>query len=99
MILGRVVGTVVATQKDEGLEGYKLLVVRGVDLDLKPKDSYVVATDTVGAGVGEIVVCVAGSSARMTMQTKEKPVDSAVVAIVDYLDLHGKIVYRKEEEE
>jgi len=98
MILGRVVGTVVATQKDEGLEGYKLLVVQGVGLDLKPKDSYVVATDTVGAGVGEIVVCVAGSSARMTRQTTEKPVDNAVIAIVDYLDLEGKVVYRKEED-
>ncbi len=98
MILGKVVGTVVATQKDEGLGGYKLLVVRGVGFDLQLKDNYVVAADTVGAGLGEIVVCVAGSSARMTMHTKEKPVDSAVVAIVDYLDLQGKIIYRKEEE-
>ncbi len=98
MILGRVVGTVVATQKDEGLEGYKLLVVRGVGFDLKPKDNYVVAADTVGAGVGEIVVCVAGSSARMTLQTKDRPVDNAVVGIVDYLDLQGNIIYRKEED-
>lgn len=98
MILGQVVGTVVATQKDEGLEGYKLLVVRSVGFDLKPKDNYVVAADTVGAGLGEIVVCVAGSSARMTLPTKEKPVDSAVVAIVDYLDLQGQVVYRKEED-
>lgn len=98
MILGRVVGTVVATQKDQGLEGFKLLVVRQVGYDLKPKESYVVASDAVGAGLGEIVVCVGGSSARMTSQTKEKPVDTAIVAIVDYLDLHGKIIYRKEED-
>lgn len=98
MILGRVVGTVVATQKDEGLENYKFLVVRGVGLDLELKDNYVVAVDTVGAGVGEIVVCAAGSSARMIPQTKDKPVDSSVVAIVDYLDLQGKIIYRKEED-
>ena len=98
MILGQVVGNVVATQKDEGLEGFKMLVVRQVGFDLKPRESYVVAIDSVGAGLGEIVVCVAGSSARMTSTTREKPVDTAVIAIVDYLDLNGKIIYRKEEE-
>jgi len=98
MNLGRVIGTLVATQKDEGLEGYKLLVVQNVDLDLNPRDSFVVAVDTVGAGVGEIVVTVGGSSARMTLPTKDRPVDTAVIAIVDYLDRQGKITYRKEEE-
>ena len=58
MILGQVVGTVVATQKDEALEGHKFLAVRSVGLDLKPKKDYVVSVDTVGAGLGEIVVCV-----------------------------------------
>ncbi len=98
MNLGRVVGTVVSTHKDEGLEGYKLLLVQQVSLDLKPKDNYWIATDTVGAGPGELVVTVGGSSARMTLQTKDKPVDTAIIAIVDYLDREGKVVYRKEED-
>jgi microcompartment protein CcmK/EutM len=98
MNLGKVVGTVVATQKDEGLEGYKMLLVQNMTLDLKLKDSYSVAVDTVGAGVGETVVTVGGSSARMTHPTKDRPVDTAVVAIVDYLDVEGQVVYRKEED-
>jgi len=98
MFLGQVVGTVVATQKDAGLEGHKLLAVRSVGFDLKPRKDYVVSVDTVGAGLGEIVVCVSGSSARMNPQTKDKPIDNSIIAIVDYLDLQGKVAYRKEEE-
>jgi len=99
MFLGKVIGTVVSTQKDPGMEGFKLLLVQHVGVDLRPRDSFNVAVDSVGAGLGEIVFCCAGSSARMTQVTKDRPVDTAVLGIVDYLDLEGRIVYRKEDAE
>ncbi len=82
MLLARVVGTVVATRKDERLQGRKLLVCRPVAPDGTTDGGYVVAVDTVGAGVQETVLLVSGSSARMA-GGKESPVDSAVVGIVD----------------
>ncbi len=95
MILGRVVGTVVSTQKDEGLQGYKLLLVQALDMDMKPKSSYMVAVDAVGAGDGDVVITVAGSSARLTQQTDGKPVDQAIIAIVDTVDIEANRVYSK----
>ena len=89
MILGKVAGTVVATRKDERLEGFKLLVVQAVAPDGSPKDSYVVAVDTVDAGVGEMVLLVSGSSARMACGCADRPVDAAVAGIVDAVDLSG----------
>ncbi|MGI9101230.1 MAG: EutN/CcmL family microcompartment protein [Terriglobales bacterium] len=82
MILARVVGTVVATRKDERLSGRKMLVCRPVAPDGTAGEGYVVAVDTVGAGVQEMVLLVSGSSARMA-GGKDSPVDSAVVGIVD----------------
>jgi microcompartment protein CcmK/EutM len=87
MILGRVIGTVWATRKDEQLVGMKLQLVREVSLDLEPTSNFVVAVDSVGAGVGEIVLVVQGSSARQTEQTRNKPVDAVISAIVDKLDV------------
>ena len=87
MILGRVTGTVVATRKDERLEGFKLLVVQAVEPDGRPKDGYVVAVDTVDAGVGDLVLVVSGSSARMASGCADRPVDAAVAGIVDEVDL------------
>jgi len=87
MILARVVGTVVATRKDPRLEGKKLLVVKPVAPDGKDEAGYVVSVDTVGAGTGERVIVVAGSSARMAEGCKDKPVDSAIVGIVDEVSL------------
>ena len=87
MILARVVGTVVATRKDPRLEGKKLLVVKPVAPDGKDESGYVVSVDTVGAGTGERVIVVAGSSARKAEGCKDKPVDSAIVGIVDEVSL------------
>lgn len=87
MVLGKVIGTVWATRKDENLTGMKFLIVRHVDLDYRLKDQYVVAVDSVGAGVGEVVLVASGSSARQTEVTKNKPVDAVIMAIVDKLDL------------
>ena len=87
MILGKVVGTVWATRKDEELVGMKFLLVKHVDLDYKVKDTFVVAVDTVQAGAGDVVLVTSGSSARQTAQTKNKPIDAVIVAIVDKLDV------------
>ncbi|MPZ18993.1 MAG: ethanolamine utilization protein EutN [Luteitalea sp.] len=83
MLLARVVGTVVATRKDERLVGSKLMVVRPVSPEGKPDAPTLVAVDTVDAGSGETVLIVTGSSARMSSGLKDCPVDAAIVAIVD----------------
>jgi microcompartment protein CcmK/EutM len=90
MILARVVGTVVATRKDSRLEGKKLLVLKLISPDGKDESGYVVAVDTVGAGFKETVLAVAGSSARMAEGCKDKPVDTAIIGIVDTVSLDSK---------
>ncbi|HOL70750.1 MAG TPA: EutN/CcmL family microcompartment protein [Bryobacteraceae bacterium] len=90
MILARVVGTVVATRKDPRLEGKKLLVLKPITPDGKDEPGYVVAVDTVSAGVREKVLAVSGSSARMAEGCKDKPVDTAIVGIVDAVSLDEK---------
>jgi microcompartment protein CcmK/EutM len=87
MILGKVIGTIWATRKDEEMVGMKLQIVKQIDLEYKMKDAFVVAVDTVQAGVGDIVLVVSGSSARQTAVTKNKPVDAVIVAVVDKLDI------------
>jgi microcompartment protein CcmK/EutM len=87
MILGRVVGTVVATRKDERLLGAKLLLVRTIDPKGKDEAGYTVAVDTVDAGVNERVLVVTGSSARMAAGLKDSPVDAAIVGIVDSVEV------------
>ncbi len=83
MVLGQVVGSVVATQKDKSLLSKKLLIVKSIDLDGNLLDSFVVAVDIVGVGIGEKVLVVSGSSARQTEETKDRSIDSAIVAKVD----------------
>ena len=87
MILGKVAGTVVATRKDEKLQGKKLLIVRIIDPVRDQTTGYQVSVDTVGAGAGETVILVGGSSARMATSLKDHPVDSAIVGIVDMVEL------------
>ena len=86
MIIGRIIGTVVATQKDERLSGKKLLIVRPLNLDGTDQSGYVVTVDTVGAGFHEKVLVVAGSSARLAEGNKDCPVDSAIVGVIDTVD-------------
>lgn len=90
MILGKVIGTVWSTRKDENLVGAKFLIVKELDLNYQPQKNFVVAVDSVGAGVGEIVLVAQGSSARQTVITKNKPVDAVIMAIVDKLDISKK---------
>ena len=87
MIIARILGTVVSTQKDERLRGGKLLLVKPLNLDGTDAGSYVVAIDTVGAGFHERVLVVAGSSARLAEGMKDKPVDAAIVGVIDQVDL------------
>lgn len=87
MILGKVIGNVVCTQKNEKLVGNKLLIVKAVDLEDNLLEPFVVAVDLVGVGVGEKVLVVNGSSARQTEETQEKCIDSVIVAKVDYVEV------------
>ncbi|HEY3742519.1 MAG TPA: EutN/CcmL family microcompartment protein [Bryobacteraceae bacterium] len=90
MILARVAGTVVATRKDPRLEGHKLLLVKPVSPDGKEESNYLIAVDAVGAGNRELVIIVSGSSARMADSCKDKPVDAAIIAIVDEVSLDSE---------
>lgn len=95
MLIGQVVGSVVATQKDEKLSERKLLLVQVHDLKNQPKDQYVVAVDSVGAGPQDMVLYATGSSARQTDITDGRPCDAVVMAVVDSWDLGGENIYEK----
>jgi microcompartment protein CcmK/EutM len=95
MLLGKVVGTVVATRKEPTLDGSRFLLVRGMDAEGKATSSLVVAVDAMGAGVGEVVMYASGSSARQTEMTKDRPVDAVIMAIVDQVEVEGKLTWVK----
>lgn len=96
MLLGRVVGTVVATRKDQELEGLRFMVVRVCDFAGEPTGQTVVAVDAVGAGVGEVVLFAQGSSARQTVVTHQRPCDATIMAIVDEIEVGGSMTYSKD---
>ena len=95
MNVGKVIGTVVASRKDPKLEGLKLLLVQATDLAGTPKGGQVVAVDSVGAGMGEVVLYCSGSSARQTDVTQNRPVDTVIMAIVDEIEVGGELSFRK----
>lgn len=95
MLFARVVGNVVCTRKDDKLVGTKLLMVQPVGFDDKPRGNTLVAVDAVGAGEGELVLIVQGSSARQTARTENTPVDCTIFAIVDTVEKDGKIIFKK----
>ncbi len=95
MILAKVVGTVVATQKESSMDGLKFLTLQQVDLEGKATGGFVVAADAVGAGQGELVLYASGSSARQTKVTDNRPCDAVVMAIVDNFEINGKLKYKK----
>jgi len=95
MMIGEVVGSVVATRKDEQLEQLKLLVVRVRTHRNEETDAYVVAVDSVQAGLGDLVLYATGSSARQTELTRDKPCDAVIMAIVDSWDIDGTNVFEK----
>ena len=87
MKLVKVIGSITSTIKDPTLEGYKILLVQMVDVNLEKKDDYFVAVDTVGMGEGEVGLMATGSTAKYTKYTKGKNVDAALVAKVDKINL------------
>jgi microcompartment protein CcmK/EutM len=89
MILARIVGTVVATRKDERLTGMKLLVAQVQDPKGKDQSGYLVAVDTVDAGLGDRVLIVQGSSARMATDMTDRPVDAAIIGVVDVVEMES----------
>ena len=95
MQIARVIGTTVATIKDQALTGQKLLIVRPTDEAGESYGKPYVAVDTLDAGVGDLVLTASGSSARQTEITKNRPVDAVIMAIIDSLEVDGKITFRK----
>lgn len=96
MVVCRVKGSVVSTNKTDKLQGMKLMVVCQFNIETGKEDGNAyIAIDTVGAGEGEIVMVVSGSSSRQTLQTENKPVDAAIIAIIDSIEIEGRIVFKK----
>jgi microcompartment protein CcmK/EutM len=95
MIIGEVVGTVIASRKTDNMEGLALRIVRRWTPDAQPTDSYLVAVDAVGADPGEIVMVTSGSAARQTPATDNRPVDAIIMAIVDTWHTGGHVRYNK----
>jgi microcompartment protein CcmK/EutM len=95
MLIARVIGTTVSTVKDEKLTGRKLLILRQTDETGDPTGKPYVAVDTVDAGIGDLVLTAAGSSARQTTITEDTPVDAVIMAMIDSLEVEGKVVFRK----
>ena len=95
MLLGRVVGTLVATRKEPSMSGLKFLVLKQLDIEGKETGGYRVAADAVGAGLGEVVLYATGSAARQTKMTHQRPCDGVIMAIVDLLEVDGDVMYDK----
>ena len=95
MLLGKIVGTLVASRKEPSMEGFKFMVLRQLNVDGEETGGYVVAVDSVGAGTGEVVLYATGSSARQTVATRDRPCDAVVMAIVDSWEVGGEDVFRK----
>ena len=96
MQIAKVIGTVVSTNKSDKMLGLKMMVVKAIDLDtFEEKGAPIISIDAVGAGVGEIVMLVSGSSSRQTAITDAKPVDNSIVAIIDSIDIENKRIFDK----
>jgi len=95
MLIAKVIGTTIATIKDEKLVGRKLLILRQTDETGAPSGKPYVAIDTLDAGIGDLVLTCSGSSARQTNITKDTPVDAVIMAVVVSLEVEGKVTFRK----
>lgn len=87
MHIGRIIGTVVATRKDEKLVGSKLMITQPLTFEMKPKGEPVIAIDTVGAGIGEVVIYTTGTAGRIAARKLDAPIDASIIGIVDNIDL------------
>lgn len=103
MFLAKVTGSVIATQKVKSMTGHKLLIVEPLRVEPKTRDQLVgtgrsfVVVDTVGAGLGEMVLIVQGSSARLTPETEKLPVDATIIGIVDSVHVENRTVFSSRE--
>lgn len=88
MYIGKVIGTVVATRKDEKLVGTKLMIIQPLNMELKPIGEPLIAVDTVGAGIGELVIFAKGTAARIAARKMDSPIDISIVGIIDEMDVH-----------
>ena len=95
MVIGMVVGSVIASQKTANMDGLPLRIVRRITPEGKLTDAYLVAVDGVGAANGEYVLAASGSTARQTTITDTKPVDAIIMAIVDTWQINGQVMYEK----
>lgn len=95
MRLGKIIGTVVATRKDERLVGNKLMITQPLNFKLEPKGEPLIAVDTVGAGIGEIVILVSGSAGRLAARKFDSPIDASIVGIIDEIDLQENLLEKK----
>ena len=95
MKTGIIIGTLVATRKDERLVGKKLMLLQPVDLNKNPTGEPIVGVDTVGAGIGEFVLFCTGTAARKACNAPEAPIDGAVIGIIDQLDVSSKLEWEK----
>jgi len=95
MHIGRVIGTVVATRKDERLVGSKLMIIQPLNIDLQPIGESLIAVDTVGAGIGELVIFTKGTAARIAAEKMDAPIDVAIVGIIDEIDIFKELLSEK----
>lgn len=96
MKIGKVIGTVVATRKDERLTGHKLMITQALDLKGQPEGDAIIAVDTVGAGMGELVIFTTGTAARYAADKPQSPIDAAIVGIIDNMDLDEDLLRGRE---
>lgn len=89
MNIGRVIGRVVATRKDDTLVGTKLMITQPLDIKLSPDGKPIIAVDTVGAGIEELVIYATGTAARNALRKKEASIDAAIIGIIDSIDVEG----------
>lgn len=99
MQIARVLGTVTSTQKEHSLRGIKFLVLQFIDDDGEPLPGYEVAADNVGAGIDEWVLVSHGSAARQVSGGEQRPVDAAVIAIIDTVSLENRLLYSKRDQD
>lgn len=99
MFVGRVTGSLVATQKVASMTGHKLLMIEPYRVDEKSRDRLVptgrsfVVVDTLGAGLGDMVLVCQGSSARLTPETEKLPIDAVVIGLISTVDVEGKVIF------
>jgi len=95
MHIGRVVGTVVATRKDERLTGCKLMITQPLNLEEDPIGEALITVDTVGAGIGELVIYTKGTAARYAADKLQSPIDASIVGIIDNIDVYQDLINKK----